>query len=367
MILVKAIVFFIMSYSCNAKSIKKILNESWLTYKEQFIQKDGRVIDKFNGDISTSEGQAYAMFRSVLMNDKTTFYLTLDWAIRNLRYPRGDWLFAWKWGKDKSGNWGVLDTNSAGDADQLIAFSLILGYIKWKDDSLRIMAKRILNDIWTKEVVRVGDWYYVLPGEWAKDYKDYKINPSYFLPFAYPYFNEIDSTRPWDTLIVSTYRVLDKASTWVGLPVNWAFVNSETGEIYIVDDDPTDNTSDFGFDAMRVFQNVFLDYKLFKRNAAISYLHSQKWLISFWKAREMIPAEITVYGFPRKNYEALSVYGGILPAVYVIDRKTFVDICKRKILKSYKKGIFGNPKDYYAQNIVWFSLAFIFALTPPLP
>ena len=50
-----------------------------------------------------------------------------------------------------------------------------------------------------------------------------------------------------------------------------------------------------------------------------------------------------------------------------IHKETFKEICKKKILKSYKKGIFGNPKDYYAQNIVWFSLAFIFALTPPLP
>jgi len=368
MILVKAIIFFLMSYHCNQKDIQKILKESWKTYKVQFIQKDGRVLDKFNGNITTSEGQAYAMFRAVLANDKTTYYKVLNWTLVNLREHRGDWLFAWKWGKDKSGNWGVLDSNSAGDADQLIAFDLILGYKKWHDDSLIAMARRVLDDIWVKEVAKVGDWYYILPGEWARDMKDYKINPSYFLPFAYPYFQKLDSTRPWDTLIVSTYRVLDKASTWIGLPVNWAFVNSETGEIYIVDDDPTDNTSDFGFDAVRVFQNVYLDYHLFKRKAAISYLYSQKWLVSYWKAREMIPAEVTVYGFPRKNFEAVSIYGGVLPAIYVIDKRAFVEICKKKILKAYKKGIFGDPKDYYAQNLVWFSLALIFSsFTLPLP
>ncbi len=368
MILVKAIIFLLMNYNCNSTTIKKILAESWREYKKEFIQSDGRVIDKFNGDISTSEGQAYAMLRAVLTGDKKTFYTVLDWTIRNLRYPRGDWLFAWKWGKDKSGNWGVLDSNSAGDADQLIAFDLILAYKKWKDDSLLTFAKRILDDIWTKEVVRVKDWYFVLPGEWARDERDYRINPSYYLPFAYPYFARLDQTRPWDTLIATTYRVLEKASTWVGLPVNWAYVNSETGEIYIIDDDPTDNTSDFSFDAVRVFGNVYMDYLLFKRERALGYLLKQKWLISYWKAREMIPAEITVYGFPRKNYEALSIYAGLLPALYVLDRRVFIEVCKKKILKSYKKGIFGDPRDYYSQNLVWFSLSLIYRATPlPLP
>jgi len=59
---------------------RELLEESWLIYRDKFIQEDGRVIDFEASDRSTSEGQAYAMLRAVILNDPTTFALTLDWA-----------------------------------------------------------------------------------------------------------------------------------------------------------------------------------------------------------------------------------------------------------------------------------------------
>ena len=42
-----------------------IFYESWQAYKSHFIKSDGRVIDKDANDVSTSEGQSYALLRAV--------------------------------------------------------------------------------------------------------------------------------------------------------------------------------------------------------------------------------------------------------------------------------------------------------------
>ena len=82
---------------------RELLIESWDSYRRRFIQRDGRVIDYEASDRSTSEGQAYAMLRAVLIDDSATFALTLNWGENNLqRLENGkpiDNLWAWKWGR----------------------------------------------------------------------------------------------------------------------------------------------------------------------------------------------------------------------------------------------------------------------------
>ncbi|MGB3614395.1 MAG: glycosyl hydrolase family 8, partial [Elainellaceae cyanobacterium] len=56
------------------------LDESWQIYKQQFIQADGRVIDREAGDRTVSEGQAYALLRAVMADDPTTFSVVLSWS-----------------------------------------------------------------------------------------------------------------------------------------------------------------------------------------------------------------------------------------------------------------------------------------------
>ncbi len=62
-----------------------LLQQSWAAYRQRFIQADGRVIDWESDARSTSEGQAYAMLRSVMIDDPQTFARTLTWAETNLR------------------------------------------------------------------------------------------------------------------------------------------------------------------------------------------------------------------------------------------------------------------------------------------
>src|SRR5215472_11067834 len=76
----------------------QVLEESWRAYVQSFIQSDGRVIDHSASEISTSEGQAYAMLRSVWIGDRANFDQTFHWALNNLNSGiRDDHLWAWKW------------------------------------------------------------------------------------------------------------------------------------------------------------------------------------------------------------------------------------------------------------------------------
>ena len=55
------------------------LKESWDAYRKRFIQADGRIIDWEAEEKSTSEGQAYALFRAVFVDDRESFDRTLKW------------------------------------------------------------------------------------------------------------------------------------------------------------------------------------------------------------------------------------------------------------------------------------------------
>ena len=114
---------------------RELLAESWDSYRSRFIQRDGRVIDYQASDRSTSEGQAYAMLRAVLIDDSATFTLTLNWGENNLqRQANGkhtDSLWAWKWGRNADGNWGAIDSNFASDADIDAITALIFASRRW--------------------------------------------------------------------------------------------------------------------------------------------------------------------------------------------------------------------------------------------
>src|SRR5579884_557263 len=105
-----------------------LLASSWDEYKQQFLNPDGRIMDLQQNNITTSEGQSYALLRSVWSDDKPTFDLVWKFTQDNLKRP-GDNLFAWQWGKRSDGSYGVMPDggiNTASDADSDIAFALIL-------------------------------------------------------------------------------------------------------------------------------------------------------------------------------------------------------------------------------------------------
>jgi len=340
----------------------------WVAYRDK-IQKDGRTIDRSRNYLTTSEGQSYSLLRAVWMDDKETFDRVLKWTNNNLQKREQDELFAWKWGKSADGKWDILTgeggINTASDADQDIALALIFAGKRWKQDHYLNEAKEVLADIWRQEVLELNGKYYLLAGNWAKGEEHPTINPSYLSPAAYPIFAQVDPDRPWLKLRDDSYEVLEKAtfsplnqSSSVNLPPDWVSLNRETGEILPVVHE--DKSSEFSDDAFRVVWRVGLDWEWHKNEKAKSYLQNLGFLKNTWQENGKIFAEYSHDGRKLSTDESHSLYGGIIPYFKILYPDIAKEIYFKKLAFLYNPDVedFSNDVGYYAQNWVWFGIAF---------
>lgn len=345
-----------------------MLTTLWDAYKGK-IQKDGRTIDRSRNYLTTSEGQSYSLLRAVWMDDKEIFDRVFKWTKNNLQKRPQDKLFAWKWGEDPQGRWDVLvedgGANTASDADQDIALALIFASKRWDQDHYLSEAKSILADIWKQEVLELNGKYYLLAGNWAKNEPLPTINPSYFSPAAYPIFAKIDVDHPWLLLRDTSYEVLEKAtSSPLGsdksgnLPPDWVSINPETGEL--IPSVHADKTSNFADDAFRVVWRVGLDWQWHKNQQAKNYLETLALLKTEWTANGKISAVYKHTGEKESDYESYSTYGGILPYFVVAQPNTAREVYVTKLVGLYDPDTedFRQDLGYYAQNWVWFGMAF---------
>ena len=80
---------------------------TWDAYAKRFISGDGRVIDPQGGDRTTSEGQSYALFFSLVSNDRVRFDKLLTWTESNL--GQGDL------GREMGGGTEAVDAQAPSD------------------------------------------------------------------------------------------------------------------------------------------------------------------------------------------------------------------------------------------------------------
>ena len=346
---------------------RKLLEESWNIYRQQFIQADGRVIDYEDSDRSTSEGQAYAMLRAVLIDDPKTFALTLDWAEKNLHRlaennTPTDQLWVWKWGQAKPGKWGPIDKNFASDADIDAITALILASRRWNQPEYLKLARTKLKDLWDYSTFAVpGGKRYLLPGPveaFAPDATVIYLNPSYFAPYAFRLFAQVDPERDWMSLVKSSYEALEQSSkvSAVGLPSDWIALDITTLQYQPI---PPESKlqSVYSFDAFRVWWRVAWDAAWFNAPEAQKYLGSAtEHLEEQWLQQRRLPARINLQGKPTVKYEATSQYAMLYPAFRLTNPDIAEQLLNDKLLASYKDGIWDDESAYYTQNLAWLGL-----------
>lgn len=156
----------------------------WEAFKEKFISADGRVIDLDSADARTvSEGQAYGLFFALVANDRREFEKILDLTQNIL--AQGDLtkhLLAWLWGKRSDATWGVIDSNSASDADLWFAYTLLQAGRVWRDRRFAALGTLLARNLLSQEVARVpGLGWSILPGRTGFRLSDdvWRFNPSY--------------------------------------------------------------------------------------------------------------------------------------------------------------------------------------------
>jgi len=371
---------------------QQLLEESWAVYREQFIQEDGRVIDYEAQDRSVSEGQAYAMLRAVLMNDERTFALTLDWAEKNLQRldaegKRIDNLWAWKWGQKEEGKWEPIDFNFATDADIDAVTALIFAYRRWNRSEYLDLALIKLQDIWQYSTVVVGangkvkdngdkglfgrGTRYLLPGPveaFVPSSSTIHLNPSYFAPYAFRLFAQVDSNHDWLSLVKSSYQVLEKSAqtSAVGLPSDWIALDTKTGKFQpLPPESPIKSV--YSFDAYRVWWRLAWDAAWFDAPEAQEYLPTAtKHLQQMWDSSSFIPARIDLQGKATVKYDATSQYAMLYPALRLIKPDIAQQMLQQKILPQYNKGVWDDESAYYTQNLAWLGIMPFSVVDPQL-
>jgi endoglucanase len=380
----------------------ELIQQSWVAYKDRFIQPDGRVIDRgdeTHPDRTVSEGQAYAMLRAVMIDDPDTFATTLQWAEENLARttPDGDLidtLWAWKWGQNDQGRWEILDENFATDADIDAVTALILAARRWNRPDYLDLAKVKLKDIWDLSTVSASPAdtapsltnppsaetaesmgadaidgestngtdaaRYLIPGPvdaFQPQPELIYLNPSYFAPYAFRLFAQVDPERDWLSLVDSSYELLAESSAAFssGLPSDWITFNTTTQEFYPVQSPRL--RSVYSFDAYRVWWRVALDAVWFDEPRATDYLRLHlPFLEQEWRSQQRIPARIDLQGNALVEYEATAQYGMLYAAFRVMDPAIADEIYDQKLLPTYRDGFWDNDSAYYTHNLSWFGI-----------
>jgi endoglucanase len=352
-------------------SQRGMLAELWRQYKQEYLEPGtGRTLDKQRDNITTSEGEAYTMLRAAWLSDQVIFDQSWQWTKDNLQHGENDKLFAWLFGKAPDGTYQVLSdqggNNTASDGDTDIALALVFAAHRWSDDKYLADAKPIIKDIWEKEVVDIGGQPVLAANNLEKsaDAPDVLVNPSYFAPYAYRIFAQVDPDHDWNRLADSSYVWLERSQTASfggkregGLPPDWMLVNRDSGAISA----PTQAglTNAFSYDAMRTPWRIALDWQWNKPPQAKQALERMTALKDSWEQDGRIVTTYKPDGTPSSGQQSPAGYGATLGYFIVTDSGAADTIYNDKLKTLYDPDKPGWTENlgYYDSNWAWFGLA----------
>ena len=346
-------------------TLLELYNDSKINTIER---SSNRTLDKQQDNISTSEGQSYTLLRSVFVDDHKQYDASLQWAKDNLQ--RDDHLFSWKFGRLANGQYDILETvggkNTATDGDSDIALSLILANSRWRQDKYLYDAKAVIQSMWDKEVVSINGRPVLVADDLERENPTQVIvNPSYFSPYAYKLFAKLDPGHDWNGLADNSYKLLDALSSSKldkassnGLPPDWVTINRQTGAISAASNPK--QTTDFGYDSMRVPYRLALDYNWFKDPRDKEVLSHYSFLEDAWNKNHMLSAIYAHDGTVKADYEAPpAIYGGTIGYFVVMHPDTAKQIYQSKLNSLYDPDgqKWKTELGYYDDNWAWFGLA----------
>jgi endo-1,4-beta-D-glucanase Y len=331
----------------------------WDRYAARFITHDGRVVDPDRDSMTTSEGQAYAMFFALVANDRPTFETLRSWTEDNLSY--GDLntsLPSWSWGRDEAGGWRVLDPNSASDADLWMAYSLLQAGTLWKEPQYSHTGQALLGQIARQEVaVLPGIGPVLLPGKngFHPAADRWMLNPSY-LPL--PILLGVDHSNPagpWKKISEALPSWLAAASPR-GYAMDWVEYVDGHGFTAWTGPGNTSSQARGSYDAIRVYLWAGVAPKAMpgQEKTIRTFAAMCRLLRMNPVPPESIAADGTVSdtpgpaGFSAALYPLLRSSGETLTADEQLRRVT--------LKFNHHTGLLGTPAHYYDQNLALFAL-----------
>jgi endoglucanase len=309
------------------------------------------------------------MLRAAWSDDRAGFDRAWGWTRTHLLGSHG--LLAWLW-RDGA----VVDAHSATDADVDAALALLFAGKRWDDPSLVEAGTRMVRAIWAREVTTVDGVPYVTAGDWAGAGPVVALNPSYFSPYAYRVFREVDPEHDWLGVVDSGYRMLFAASAAplggdrsAGLPPDWVGLDRASRELVPLQLGKGDTTR-YGYDAARTYWRVALDLRWTGDGRAETYLRLAAFLQDEVRRKGVVSAvyehdgDVVEYGSnPIGN-------AGALAALLTLDP----DAANALYAEHFVGGAapagtgtrWGDPDSLYAQEWGWFATALYADALPDL-
>lgn len=328
------------------------LVRAWEAYKDGYIHPDGYVLDRARGSEGevTSEGQGYALLRAVWMRDEPSFRRVLNWTEQHLQRPDG--LFSWQW--SAAGGGQVLDRNTATDADQEIAFALIMASVTFDDPELRTRARAVLRGIREHAALPLADGWFPAAGNWAVEERI--TNLSYFLPYAYAYFERIDPDGRWNVVSEVGYDLLRAAMEpgGVRLPPDFVILTPD-GALATLTRGAIN--SDFSSDAMRIPWRIAADCALHSNVRACADPLAVGHITALLARDGRLFTRYTTTGEPLERTESYSFYGAVLPYLQQFAPPAAQAVAARKLNDDALDALVRDDRRYYDANWVWFGIA----------
>ncbi len=350
-----------MVYAIN-NTTKEQLITSWEYYKKNFIHSYGQTIDPF-GNVTTSEGQSYAMLRSVWMNDEDAFKGSWLWTQHHLQHRLDDKLISWKWQ-----NGALADPANATDADQDIALALLFGSKTFREPNYLLDAQEIINDLWQHSVVQINGTLYMLPAtiSHARRNEGLLFNPSYLSPAHYRIFAQIDQQHDWEKLAQDSYRILSRIQNELHsatpLQSNWYLIDTKTGELSSAQKYIGSSSDHYGYDAFRAAWRVWLDYAWFNTSESKTFLTTlSEYVATQTDGTTRLATVInpdTGNGISWDPSIAVQTANLLALASNEATKKTASIFYSTFIEQTYnEEGYWGDKGNYYDQNWIWFASA----------
>ncbi|HEX4870766.1 MAG TPA: cellulose synthase complex periplasmic endoglucanase BcsZ [Nevskiaceae bacterium] len=320
----------------------------WEAFARDFIQDDGRVVDRTAGGRSVSEAQAYALFFALVANDRARFERMLAWTRDNL--AGGDLrqrLPAWLWGRRDDGSWGVIDANPASDADLWLGYVLLEAGRLWQQPAHAELGAAVLDQVVRQEVVASAAGTLLLPGPQGFRLPDgrWRLNPSYLPQFQLHYLAQWQPQGPWRALW-STYQALLPQIAPARLAPDWILLD-EQGRVSA----DTVLPARGGYDAIRTYLWAGISAEAGLGREGLTALRGYAALIPEGGAP---PEFVDPYAPAARGGQPLGFSGAVLPYLEALDETTKAREQRQRLEQNRVGGSLGQPAHYYDQVLALF-------------
>lgn len=331
----------------------------WTHYVKHFIQQDGRVIDPDRENLTTSEGQSYAMFFALVANDSTTFERSYQWTVHNLADGNMEQnLPAWSWGHKPDGTFGVTDTNSASDADMWIAYDLIQAGRLWKRRDYTTAGDSLLKLIAAKEVSHKFSFPVLLPAHTGFEHDDATIlNTSYMPLFLFQAAAKAQPAGPWSSMAAALPSLV-RGATIRGFATDWLKIDTDgiMSPAPALNSDTEEATG--SYDAIRVYLWAGLTASATPGHDAI--LNDLSGMATYMKSHALPPESVTESQPSIHGTGPISFSAALIPFLQASQAFDSVTQQQKRLNAAWssRSGLYGEPPRYYDQNLAMFALGY---------